>query len=98
MHTGDLYRVSCLCIARAAGVGLRAMVREKGQCGGVHTSEMRGRAGGRGLGGGRRTISFVFRAVDEDGAQDQGLRPKGSRSVPCGAHKQARAHSHTLTS
>ena len=72
-------------------------MREKGQCGGVHTSEMRDGTGVRGLGGGRRTISFVSRAVDEDGAQDQGLRPKGSRSVPCGAHKQARGHSHTLT-
>ena len=97
-HAVVARRVACVCIARAAGVGLRAKVREKGQCVGVHTSEMRDRAGVRGLGGGRRTISFVSRAVDEDGAQDQGLRPKGSRSVPCGAHKQARAHSHTLTS
>ena len=90
--------IPCLCTARAAGVGLSTRVREKGQCGGVHTSEMRDGTGVRGLGGGRRTISFVFRAVDEDGALDKGLRPKGSRSVPCGAHKQARAHSHTLTS
>ena len=79
-------------------MGLITRVRDKGQGVGGRDSEMRDRTGVRGLGGGRRTISFVFRAVDEDGALDKGLRPKGSRSVPCGAHKQARAHSHTLTS
>ena len=63
----------------AAGVGLSTRVRDKGQGVGGRDSEMRDRAGERGLGGGCRTISFVSRAVDEDGAQDQGLRPKGSR-------------------
>ena len=59
VDTAALRRDSCLCIARAAGVGLRARVREKGQCVCVHTSEMRDRAGVTGLVGGCRTVLFL---------------------------------------
>ena len=59
VDTAALRRVSCLCIARAAGVGLRARVREKGQCVCVHTSEMRDRAGVTGLVGACGTVLFL---------------------------------------
>ena len=80
-------------MARAAGVGLRTREHVKGQGGGVDKSEIRDHADLTGPQGGCRTFSFVSRALDEDGARYQVLRPLGSRSVPCGAHKQAHAQS-----
>ena len=67
-------------------------MRESGQGARAEKSEMRDRAGVKWLAGACGTFMFTSRDVDQDTAQDQGLRLRGSRSEPV-----ARTNTLTLT-